>query len=124
VRKNFRQTTTMVMLAGSAIALAVLFGAAEAQTLSQHEQDSLGGTSWQFVKFQGGDGKILTPDDKAKYTIAFGSDGAVSVHFDCNRGGGTWKSSGPHQLQFGLLALTRAMCPPGSLHDRFARDWG
>ena len=36
---------------------------------------------------------------------------------------GTWKSSGPNQLQFGPLALTRAMCPPGSLHDRIAKHW-
>jgi para-nitrobenzyl esterase len=24
---------------------------------------------------------------------------------------------------FGPLALTRAMCPPGSMHDRVVRDW-
>ena len=27
--------------------------------------EKLEGTSWQLVKFQGGDGKVLTPDDKA-----------------------------------------------------------
>ena len=83
----------------------------------------LGGTSWQLVKFQGGDGKTLTPDDKAKYTITFGADGSVSARIDCNRGRGTWKSSGPNQLQFGPLALTRAMCPPGSLHDQIVKHW-
>jgi para-nitrobenzyl esterase len=83
----------------------------------------LGGTSWQLVKFQGGDDTTLTPDDKTKYTITFGTDGRVSARIDCNRGSGTWTSSGPHQLQFGPMALTRAMCPPGSLHDRIARDW-
>jgi putative lipoprotein len=36
---------------------------------------------------------------------------------------GTWKSSGPPQLEFGPLALTRAMCPPGSLHDQIVRQW-
>jgi para-nitrobenzyl esterase len=84
---------------------------------------ALGGTSWQLVKFQSSDEKTLTPDDKAKYTISFGTDGRVSARIDCNRGAGTWKSSGPNQLQFGPLALTRAACPPGSLHDRIARDW-
>jgi para-nitrobenzyl esterase len=83
----------------------------------------LGGTSWQLVRFQGGDDKVLTPDDSAKYTIAFGTDGSVSARVDCNRGRGTWKSSGPNQLQFGPLALTRAACPPGSLHDRIVKDW-
>jgi len=85
--------------------------------------DGLGGTSWQLVRFQGGDGAVLLPDDKAKYTIAFAADGAVNVRFDCNRGRGTWTSPGPNQLRFGPLALTRAMCPPGSLHDHIVRQW-
>jgi para-nitrobenzyl esterase len=83
----------------------------------------LGGTSWQLVKFQSSDEKLLTPDDPAKYTISFGTDGSISARIDCNRGRGTWKSSGPNQLQFGPLALTRAQCPPGSLHDRVVKDW-
>jgi para-nitrobenzyl esterase len=66
---------------------------------------------------------MLTPDDKAKYTITFGNDGRVSARIDCNRGSGTWKSSGPNQLQFGPMATTRAMCPPGSLYDRITKDW-
>jgi para-nitrobenzyl esterase len=83
----------------------------------------IGGTSWQLVKFQGGNGTVLTPDDKAKYTVAFAADGNVSVRFDCNRGRGTWILTGPDQLRFGPLALTRAMCPPGSLHDHLAKQW-
>lgn len=84
----------------------------------------LGGTSWRLVKFQGGDGKILTPDDKNKYTVAFTNNGDVSARFDCNRGRGTWILNGPNQLRFGPLALTRAMCPPGSLHDHLVGQWG
>jgi putative lipoprotein len=83
----------------------------------------LGGTTWQLVKFEGGDATTLTPDDPAKYTIAFQSDGRLSARIDCNRGMGTWKSSGPPQLEFGPLALTRAMCPPGSLHDQIVKQW-
>lgn len=82
----------------------------------------LGGTSWQLVKFQGGDDSILVPDAKSKYTLTFGTDGRVSARIDCNRGTGTWRSSGPNHLEFGPMALTRAMCPPGSLHDRIVRD--
>jgi heat shock protein HslJ len=84
------------------------------QGISQHARAGLGGTSWRLVKFQGGDGLTLTPDDKAKYTIAFGTDGRLSARIDCNRGSGTWKSAGPPQLEFGPLALTRAMWPAGS----------
>lgn len=97
-------------------------GHAGAQT-SQRASSQLGGTSWQLVRFQGGDDKILTPDDKAKYAIVFGADGSLSTRIDCNRGRGTWTSSGPSQLQLGPLALTRARCPPGSLHDRIVKDW-
>lgn len=81
------------------------------------------GDSWQLVRFQSSDDKTLAPDDPAKYTIAFGTDGSVSTRIDCNRGHGAWNASGPNQLQFGLLALTRAQCPTGSLHDRIVKDW-
>jgi para-nitrobenzyl esterase len=79
--------------------------------------------SWQLVRFRGGEDTLLTPDDPAKYTLAFDTDGSVSARIDCNRGRGTWKSSGRNQLQLGPLALTRAMCPPGSLHDRIVKHW-
>ncbi len=83
----------------------------------------LGGTSWRLVKFEGGDGTVLTPDDPSKYTLSFQPDGRVAPRIDCNRGLGSWNSSGPGHLEFGPLALTRAMCPPGSLHDQLVRQW-
>jgi len=83
----------------------------------------LAGTSWQLVKFQGGDEKTLRPDDGAKYTIELSSGGRLTARIDCNRGGGTWKSSGPNQLQFGPLALTRAKCPARSMHDQIVKQW-
>lgn len=85
--------------------------------------NELRSTSWQLVKFQGSDDTTLMPDDKTKYAMHFAADGGVSVRIDCNRGRGTWTSSGPNQLQFSRLALTRAMCPPGSLHDRIVKHW-
>lgn len=66
---------------------------------------------------------MLTPDDTSKYTITFGTHGRISARIDCNQGRSTWKSSGPKELQFEPLALTRAMCSPRSLHDRMAKDW-
>ncbi len=92
-------------------------------TPRQSTAPSLGGTSWRLVKFQGSDDTTLSPDDPAKYTIAFNSDGSLTARIDCNRGRGTWQSPGPNQLQLGPLALTRAMCPPGSLHDRIVKHW-
>jgi len=83
---------------------------------------TLGGTSWQLVKFQGGDGTALVPDDKSKYTLAFEPDGVMSARIDCNRARGGWRSSGPNQLEFGPMAATRAQCPPGSLHDQIVKQ--
>ena len=74
------------------------------------------------MKFQSSDETTLIPDDPTKYRFEFGGDGRLSVRVDCNRGRGTWTSAGPNQLQIGPLALTRAACPPGSLHDRIVKD--
>jgi heat shock protein HslJ len=84
----------------------------------------LGGTSWQLVQVQYSDGQVMTPTDRSKYTVAFGKDGRASMRVDCNRGSGTWKSTQAGQLVFGPLAMTRAVCPPGSLYDRFVKDMG
>lgn len=84
---------------------------------------ALEGTAWQLVKFQGGDGASVTPDERARYTIEFGPGGRLTARVDCNRGRGTWKTSGAKGLELGPLALTRAMCPPGSLHDQIVRHW-
>jgi para-nitrobenzyl esterase len=70
----------------------------------------------------GGDG--VRRQGGAQGHVAFGADGKVSVKADCNRGHGTWTSSAPNALHFGPLATTRAMCPPGSMSDRFLRDFG
>jgi para-nitrobenzyl esterase len=87
---------------------ATLLGVMVAQ-LAGHADTTLAGTSWQLVRFEGGDDTILTPDDGSKYTIAFAADGTLTARMDCNRGRGTWTSSGPNQLELGPLALTRAL---------------
>ena len=104
-----------------ALVLAALLASACAQLPTASE--GLGGTEWRLVRFQGGDGAVLVPDDKAKYTVAFMGDGTASVRFDCNRGRGGWSSPQKNALTFGPMALTRAMCPPGSLHDHMVRQW-
>ena len=104
----------------SSLALLLMFGCAHTPPHSAAE--NLGGTSWQLVQFQGGDGSVLRPDDKTKYTLAFGADGSLNARIDCNRGRGTWKSSGKNQLELGPMALTRAACPPGSLHDHIVKQ--
>jgi para-nitrobenzyl esterase len=97
---------------------------ASTQPSASSPSPGLAGTSWQLVKFQGSDETTLTPDDRAKYTIEFAARGRLIARIDCNRGRGTWKSSGSNQITFGPLALTRAKCPPGSLHDHIVKQWG
>ena len=116
--KTWRDTTWRV-----AVGLMVLMGTAFGQTPSGSGPPTLAGTSWQLVRFQGGDGRVVTPDDGSKYTLAFAADGSVTTQIDCNRGRGTWKSSGPGQLALGPLALTRAACPPQSMHDLIVKHW-
>jgi heat shock protein HslJ len=85
---------------------------------------SLAGTSWRLVRFEGGDDTVLKPDDPSKYTIELAAGGQLTARIDCNRGRGTWKSASASQIEFGPMALTRAQCPPGSLHDQIVKQWG
>jgi len=84
---------------------------------------SLSGTTWQLVRFQGGNDRVLTPDDRAKYTLVFDGGGSVAARVDCNRGRATWKAGASGQLELGPLLLTRAKCPDESLHDQIAKQW-
>lgn len=83
---------------------------------------SLEGTSWRLVQINLPAG-ARPAIERSRYTIGFGADGVLNVRFDCNRGRGSWKSTAPGQLEFGTMALTRAMCPVGSLHDELLRQW-
>lgn len=117
--------TSWTTLATGALLIAVTLGGCErnAATPAASASASLAGTSWQLAKITGGDGKSVEPDDGSKYTLSFEPDGGVVARIDCNRGHATWKSEAPNQLALGPLALTRMLCPEGSMHDRVAADW-
>jgi para-nitrobenzyl esterase len=83
---------------------------------------ALRATKWQLVRFQGGE-VTLRPADPTKYTIEFAAGGRLAARIDCNRGSGTWKATPTGQLQLGRLALTRARCAQGSLHDHIVKRW-
>jgi para-nitrobenzyl esterase len=78
----------------------------------------LAGTVWQLVRFVGGNSKQVVPDDPAKYTLQFQPQGQLFARVDCNRGRGRWDARADQQLRLDAMAVTRAMCPPGSLHDQ------
>lgn len=104
------------------IACAALMLVACAST-STAPSANLEGSSWRLVQIAMSDGVTRPAIERSRYTIGFGKEGVLNVRFDCNRGRGSWKSSGPGNLEFGPLALTPAMCPVGSLHDMLVRQW-
>ena len=65
IRVNFMRLDTLCLF-GLWLALS---GTMRAEAQAGITARDLGGTSWQLVKFQGSDGRTLTPGDKSKYTI-------------------------------------------------------
>ena len=129
VRATIRVANALLFTSDTAAPLLTQGGGAKVSLMLRRASASpraatvLDGTSWQLVRFEGGDGAVFTPDGAAKYTIDFAADGTVTARLDCNRGHGTWTSAAPGQLRFGPLALTRMACPPGSLSGRLERQW-
>lgn len=78
---------------------------------------------WQLLKIQMMDDTVHVPDDPARYTLELGIDGRAAVRADCNRGNGSYALDG-RSLTFGPFATTRAMCPPGSISDRYLQQLG
>lgn len=113
-----RKTLTVVW---SAVAL--LAGCIAA---SSGASDKLGNTTWRLVELRSSDDAIgaAHPDNPSKYEMRLGADGRATLRLDCNRGAGRWKSGAPNRITFTPLAMTRAMCPPGSLDTRIARELG
>jgi heat shock protein HslJ len=95
----------------------------------------LGGTTWRLVEIQSMDDSqgITRPPNRDLYTIKFDLNGNAFLRLDCNRGSGPWKAERTGErkgsLEFGSIASTRAMCPPGSLSEKvgqqlaFVRTW-
>jgi heat shock protein HslJ len=79
----------------------------------------LAGSSWQLVKILSMDDSVDEPEDPQLYRLEFMPDGTASIVADCNRGTGAWTSQAPGQLVFGPIASTKALCPPGSLSEKF-----
>lgn len=91
-----------------------------AETASGGTPSELRGTSWQWVGFTSS-AESLTVANPERYTLTF-TDDRVAIRADCNRGTTPVASPSPGALRIGPIAMTRALCPPGSLSNRFARD--
>jgi len=77
-------------------------------------------TVWRWTDTVMSNDTHIKPDAPERYTLEFQPGGMVAVRADCNRGSGSYLLSGS-ALTFGPLAMTRAMCPPGSKDTEFLR---
>lgn len=84
-------------------------------------EEALVGRTWRLVEIQSMDDTIYAPapQDRSRYTLRLNADGTANLQVDCNRAMGPWSSEFAGKLSFGMMAATKAMCPPGSLHDRY-----
>ncbi len=77
-------------------------------------------TLWSWQGTQMSDGTSIVPDAPERYTLEFQPGGIVNVRADCNRGSASYLLTG-NALAFGPIALTRAMCAPGSRDAEFLK---
>jgi heat shock protein HslJ len=83
----------------------------------------LAGTSWQLVRIMSMDDTVYEPQDRSRYRVEFRQDGSVAILADCNRGMGDWTSESQGRLEFGPIASTKALCPPGSLSEKYLAEF-
>ncbi|HEX5498400.1 MAG TPA: META domain-containing protein, partial [Thermomicrobiales bacterium] len=82
---------------------------------------ALTGVRWEWQAFEGGDGAIVRPAHPEQYAVEFLPDGKLAVQADCNRAFGVYTADGP-TIDLQVAGVTSALCPQGSLMDRFLRD--
>jgi heat shock protein HslJ len=88
---------------------------------AETSSDTLQGPIWQWVSFTSPVEEVKV-DAPEKYTIQILDDERFAVRADCNRGVGKYVLGPDYRITLGSLALTRAMCPPGSLSEKFVAE--
>jgi para-nitrobenzyl esterase len=78
----------------------------------------LTGIAWSWQGTQASDGARTVPESPERYSVEFQPGGRANIRADCNRGSASYLLDGG-ALSFGPIALTRAMCPPGSREADF-----
>ena len=78
-------------------------------------------TTWHWVGFTT-PVETLTITEPESYVLSFADGDRVALRADCNRAAGSVGFPEPGAIRFGVLATTRAICPPGSLGARFASE--
>ena len=101
----------------------ILFLAGSASLALSATPRELAGTNWRWIALTSRT-EALTVAEPDRYTLAFTIGDRVALRADCNRGAGSVAFPAAGIVQFSPLALTRALCPTGSLGERFAREVG
>jgi len=96
--------------------------AAAAQAAEAPAPAELQGT-WRWVSFVSATDKLLV-DKPDQYQLDFPNAGQIALKADCNRAAGGISFGNDGAMKIGPMAMTRAMCPPGSLSDRFVQEVG
>jgi heat shock protein HslJ len=126
--ERVQPATGPAIATGALTAIALLIAGCATTTTGPPPTSGLEGTRWRLEQIQSSDDAAgpLKPADPSLYQVEFRPDGALAMKLDCNRAAGLWSArpSAPDRgtLTLSAAAMTRAMCPPGSLDTRIARD--
>lgn len=80
---------------------------------------SLEDSNWQLVQLTVLGGFVFEPEDHSKYVLNFRNGNRLTGNSDCNSITGSWLQDNS-ELRFEPFVTTRALCPPGSLHNNLA----
>lgn len=112
----FRAYLLTLLLAGLALPLQ-----AATLTSSDGKATEIGGIIWKWQRTMYNNDTKSEPADPSRYTILLMPEGHLSVHLDCNAGGGRYTLDGS-SVTLELTHTTMAACPPGSLAQQFIKD--
>ena len=103
--------------------LAALVLPSQAATLNSADGKTtdIGGVTWQWQRTLYNNDTKSEPTEPSRYTILLMPEGHLSVHLDCNAGGGRYTLEGS-SLTLELTHTTMAACPPESLAQQFMKD--
>ncbi len=75
--------------------------------------------TWEWLRAEFGNGEVLSPKIKDKFTLTFTNDGSFSATTDCNGMGGSYVVNN-NEIKFGEIAMTMMYCE-GSQEAEFSR---
>jgi len=97
--------------------------ALQAATLTDGDGNNteIGGITWKWQRTLYNNDTRSQPPDPSRYTILLMPEGHLSLHLDCNAGGGRYTLNGS-AIVLELTHSTMAACPPDSLAQQFMKD--